>query len=248
MTQPVELTVRLRASAARRVLVPVVAVLVVLAFAAQVARYKLSVPFKVTHLFDSDEKSNFPTGFKLLTLLLSSVLFAVVAGVKRRSADRWFRHWVGLSVAFALLFVDETATLHQTLSNGIRHYHATSGVLRYAWVLVFIPLTIAFGRVYLGFLGALPRPFRNLLLLAAAGFAGGSGGGELLKGAVSTRYGEQSLPFGLSAAVSDSLEMIGLAILVVALLELLEQLRAGVLLRFEGDRRPASDDRQASRE
>ena len=68
-------------------------------------------------------------------------------------------------------------------------------------------------------------------------FAGGSGGIELIKGAI---YNDDrwSVSYGLVASLSDSLELIGLAILVTILLEHLATLTRTIEIRFEPSRSP----------
>ena len=68
--------------------------------------------------------------------------------------------------------------------------------------------------------------------MAAIAFAGGSGGIELVKSAL-FEDDHWKLSFGLAASVSDSLELLGLALLVTALLTTLSRSAAAVTLTLD---------------
>jgi hypothetical protein len=211
-----------------RVVWIVVGTLIVATFAAQLFREAASAN-TVVNLFDSDQKLNFPTTLKLLLMLTSTGLFALVglATAAHRSRVRW----LGMAAVFGLVTLDEFTYMHQRLSDAIHDAAGTGGALRFAWVLVYLPLLAVLAIVYLPFWRSLPSRLRYRLLVAALLFAGGSAGIELVKGAL---YDEErwSLSFGLVASLSDSLELIGLALLVSALLEHLVTLTRDVTLRL----------------
>ncbi len=206
--------------------------LIVATFVAQFARNASGVNTMV-NLFDSDQKTNFPSGAKILLLLAATALLGVLGMTVR---DRWHRvRWVGMSAVFALLTLDEMAYLHQHLSDGLHNLFATSGPLRFAWILVYLPLVAVLLVLYWPFWRKLPNPLRNQLLVAAIAFAGGSGGIEVVKSALfdDERW---KLSFGLAASVSDSLELLGLALLVTALLTTISRAAAAVTITL--DERP----------
>jgi len=208
-------SLRIPIAMASRVIWIVVAVLIAATFAAQLFREAVSAN-TVVNLFDSDQKLNFPSTAKLLLMLAATLLFAVVALASTIHASRV--RWFGMSVIFALVTLDEFTYMHQRLSDAMHDVAGTHGVLRFAWVLVYLPLVIVLGVVYLPFWRKLDARLRYRLLAAAILFAGGSAGIELIKGAI---YDDDrwSLSYGLVASASDSLELIGLAILVTILLE-----------------------------
>jgi len=223
-------SVRVPVARVGRVIWIVVAFLIVATFAAQLFRETVSGN-NVVNLFDSDQKLNFPSTGKLLLMLAATILFAViaVASTVRATRVRWF----GASVIFALVTLDEFTYMHQRLSDAMHDVAGTNGALRFAWVLVYLPLVVVLAVVYLPFWRSLEGRFRYRLLAAALLFAGGSGGIELIKGAM---YDEHwSLSYGLVASLSDSLELIGLAILVTILLEHLATLTRTVDVQLETD-------------
>src|SRR4051812_25998601 len=214
-----------------RVIWIVVAVLIAATFAAQLFREAGSAN-TVVNLFDSDQKLNFPSTAKLLMMLGATGLFAVIG---LATAERHPRvRWLGMAVIFGLVTLDEFTYMHQRLSDAMHDVAGTHGALRFAWVLVYLPLVVVLAIVYFPFWRKLDARLRHRLLAAALLFAGGSGGIELVKGAIYDD-GRWSLSFGLVASLSDSLELIGLAILVTILLEHLATLTRTVDIQLATD-------------
>ena len=205
-----------------------VAVLIAATFVVQFIRDR-SGKSTVVNLFDSDQKLNFPSAMKIVLLLSATLLFLLLAIAVR---DHWHRlRWYGISAVFALLTVDEMTYMHQRLSDALHDFLGTSGPLKFAWVLVYLPLLAVLMVVYLPFWRRLANPLRWQLLVAALGFAGGSGGIEFFKADLfDDRHWK--LSFGLVASVSDSLELLGLAVLVTALLATIGRATSSVTLNF----------------
>jgi hypothetical protein len=228
-TDGTPVSIRVRVAVVTRWIWVVVVGLVVATFAAQVYREAVSAN-TVVNLFDSDQKLNFPSTVKLLLMLASTILFACIglATVSRRARVRW----LGMSAIFAFVTLDEFTYMHQRLSDAMHDAAGTHGALRFAWILVYLPLVAVIGVVYLPFWRTLPSRLRYRLLAAAVLFAGGSGGIELVKGVL---YDDDhwSLSFGLTASLSDSLELVGLAILTGVLLEHFTSLSRGVDVRLQ---------------
>lgn len=216
------------ARATSRLIWLAVAVLIVATFVVQFIRNQ-SGRSTVVNLLDSDQKLNFPSAMKILLLLSATVLFLVIAITVH---DHWHRvRWYGMSAVFAVLTIDEMTYMHQRLSDALHDLLETGGILRFAWVLVYLPLVAVLMVVYLPFWRRLPNPLRTQLLVAALGFAGGSGGIEFVKsGLFDDRHWK--LSFGLVASASDSLELIGLAVLVTALLATIGRATSSVTVNF----------------
>ena len=175
-------TVRVRRRIGRvRVIWIVVAVLIVATFAAQLFREAVSAN-TVVNLFDSDQKLNFPSTAKLLLMLAATLLFACVGLASTRRATT-ASAGSGMSVIFGLVTLDEFTYMHQRLSDVVHDAAGTHGALRFAWVLVYLPLLVVVAVVYLPFWRTLDRATALPAPAAAVLFAGGSGGIELVKGA-----------------------------------------------------------------
>lgn len=225
-----------------RVLTVIVVGLVATTFLAQLLKNAGVVPDSIIRLFDSNEKVNFPTGYKLVALLGCTVLLWLVGMAKEQEGDRFARHWVVLSLIFGFLFLDEMAYLHQTLSGMLERHASFGGSLKFPWVAVYLPLLAVLAFAYWRFFWSLQPRFRWLFLIAAICFAGGSGGIEIFKGVAVNEAGFQSLRFGLLAALSDSLEEVGLLVFLYALLTYLGLTVGEVRLGLVPRRVPAAQE------
>ena len=212
------ITLHLDHGMAHRLLVRVTALLVVGTFVAQFMMWS-GKAMGVARFFDADVKVNFPTGFKVFALGSVALLAWVLSRSARESQDKWARHWSRFATVTIFLMFDEMAYVHQSLASALgTHHDAAGGILHYSWVFIYLPVAAFVCVTFIPFVLALRPDLRVRLLVGGGLFAGGSGGIELVKGHIMKLYGETSLQFRLTTAVSDSLEMIGLTVLVLALL------------------------------
>jgi hypothetical protein len=138
----------------------------------------------VTRFFDADFKTNFPSSYKILALLTSTIFLWLITEASRITLDRFSRHWRVLAGVFAFLTLDEMTALHQSFSAMLHKEIGGSGYLKYSWQVVYLAA--------LGLLAAYPIPFlhhlgprmRVRLLAAAILFGGGSGGGGVHQGSL----------------------------------------------------------------
>jgi hypothetical protein len=211
------MTLRLDLVRTRRVLIATVAALIVLTFVAQLLKHAKLLP-SMTRFFDSDVKLNFPSVFKELALVVSALGVWLIARAARADGDRWATHWLVLAVVVALLTLDEMTYGHQSVSSVLEGHFTFGGPLYFAWVIVYLPLALAACIVLARFWWSLPPGLRWSFACAAVLFGGGSGGVELVKSSIASDEGVRSLHFYLAAAASDSLEMVGLTVLLLTVL------------------------------
>jgi hypothetical protein len=223
----------------RRVMWRATAVLVILNIAASIGASLDAVPYTLTRFFDGDNKVNFPTGAKTLYLLACTVLLLGSHVAARRRNDPSATGWLLLGLCTAFAFVDETTYLHQSLSEVMTgHFHFT-GVLTYAWTIVYWPVAAMASVFLVRNLGDLHPRVRRLLLPGGVLYVTGAIVMEPLKSELADRYGEGSLPMELTAAVSDSMQLIGLTLLASALIAVLAMLTPSITLHFSRERRAA---------
>jgi len=205
-----------------RALLIVTAILVVLSIAGQVAVYYLpDFPLRDTlaNLFDVDNEENLPTLYSVLMFLVAALLCGFIARAHSRADGRNVRYWSALSVVLALFAIDEFVRLHEQAGTPVREgLGITGGPFYFAWIIPAAAVVAIFGITMLRFLRQLPLPTRHLLLTAAVCFLGGAIGLEMVGGAYRASHVGKNMAYALITTVEESLEMLGTAILLYALL------------------------------
>jgi hypothetical protein len=144
-------------------------------------------------------------------------------------------YWLGLSIIFAFLAIDEFCAIHERLNEPMAKFlHTTSSALLYAWVVPYAALVVVFGAVYLRFWWRLP--VRQRITFAAAGtiYVVGALGLEVIGSELDSIYGiGKSLAEGIEIIVEEGMEMSGIALFVYALLCSLRE--RGTIIRFDPD-------------
>ncbi len=184
---------------------------------------------RLTHL---NVEQNLPTFYSTFSLLFCAALLATIAIATKLKRERYFSHWLGLSLLFIFLSFDEFMALHEILIEPTRQLVNVGGVFRYAWV---IPGSIAVGLISLAFwkfLFALPSPIRNLFIISGALFVGGGLGLEMLKGYLVDAGDLSSVWIGLLTICEEFLEMLGIAVFIYALLTYISDYQKGITLQI----------------
>lgn len=171
----------------------------------------------VVPLFDFNTEKNIPTFFSSLLLLLSATLFLIIANHhKKLNTSYW--PWVGLSVIFLLLAIDETSVLHERLGAFLHESLNTSGIFLFAWIIPYGIALFVLLIVYAKFLRQLPSETRTLLIIAGIVFVIGAIGFEMLGGQHADEYGYKTFIYSVFYTFEELFEMFGVSILLYALL------------------------------
>lgn len=174
---------------------------------------------RTANLFYVDIEQSVPTLYSSVMLLISALLFGVITYAHRRGGHPFVRHWGALSLVFSLLALDEFASLHEQTVEPLRAVlDIEGGPLWFAWVVPAAVAVALFGIAFARFLGHLPRATRRPLSAAAILFVGGAIGVELVGASYSAVHGQLDFTWVLITTVEESLEMLGIAVLVYALL------------------------------
>jgi hypothetical protein len=177
---------------------------------------------RLARFFDGDEKVNFPNSFKILALMTSTALLYLLGRASAAIGDPYRRDWQVLAGVFLFLTIDEMTYFHQSLNSVVHDLLGGSGYLKYSWALLYLIVVLVLAVYLLPFLRRLQRPVLLRFMVAMVFFAGGSGGLEFIKGHLASgASGDHGLSFKLVSAVSDSAELIGLAVLVLTLVQLI---------------------------
>ncbi len=168
-------------------------------------------------LVDFSAEKNIPTLFSSIALICCAALLALIA-LARRRRDLSSLSWLALAVIFLFLAIDETASLHESLTKPLRESLNTSGLFYYAWVIPYGAALVAFLALFLRFLVNLPRTTRMLFVSAGAIYIFGALGLEMLGGLRAEIYGVYDLGYSLIVTAEEFLEMLGIVIFGYALL------------------------------
>jgi hypothetical protein len=177
------------------------------------------VPPGLLAFLNLDQENNLPSWYASSSLLLCSLLLAVIGLAKKRDGDRYAWHWLALSAIFLYLSLDEAASIHELAIDPLRRAFPryTSGYLYLAWVIPGSLFVLAIGVMYLRFLIDLPAKTRTQFLLAGSLYVGGALGVELFEGKYASVHGLENLTIWMIVAVEEGLEMVGIVVFIYAL-------------------------------
>ncbi|MEX2203021.1 MAG: hypothetical protein WD965_02920 [Actinomycetota bacterium] len=219
-----------------RVLFAVVTVLVLLSTAGQASVYYLPdfvLRDSMAGLLYVNEERSLPTLYSSLMLLLSALLLGVIARERRRNGGPYVRHWQVLSLTFIYLSVDEFAALHEQAIDPVRRLlDIEGGPLLHAWVVPGAIGVAVFGVAFARFVRHLPLIVRQRVVLASVLFVGGAIGVEILGSLHAASSGQQNMRYAAIVTVEETLEMVGVAVFVSALLAYIAIVLPGVEWRI----------------
>jgi hypothetical protein len=179
---------------------------------------QLSKVTKFLLKFDVGGEQTVAAWLSSMLMLLCAVTLYYLAAVKRQLGQPYAMHWLGLSVVFLGLSIDEAVGFHEMTVLPMRELLHTGDVFLFAWVIPALLFVLALGVLYLNFLRHLEPAIRLRFLLAAGLFVGGSIGFEMLEGALAGYYQQHLLLYETAIHLEDSLEFAGLLLFLHSLL------------------------------
>ncbi len=181
-------------------------------------RYHLTSDFTLAPLFDFDREKNIPTMYSALLMLSGGLWLYFIAWIYQQRDEPYWA-WLGLSIIFFFLTIDEFSTLHEELIRPLRMALGVSGIFYYAWVIPYGILLAVFVLAYLRFLYRLPPRTRNLFVISGAIFVAGALGFELISGMYDSLHGDETFAYAMLTTCEELFEMIGMALFNYALLD-----------------------------
>ncbi len=175
-------------------------------------------------MFGLMSESNLPTWFSSVLLLSAAVLLALIGVQRRRENQRDHYYWSGMSLVFLAMSLDETAMIHERINALLLLLGAdkSGSLMTFPWVLPGVIAVLVFGIVFFRFFLTLPGRIKKLFALAGTVYIGGSLLMEVAEGIVfrNTAHQEGALQHAV-ACIQESMEIAGIAIFVLALLDYL---------------------------
>lgn len=175
----------------------------------------------VVRLFDLAREGNIPTWYQSSTLLACGAVAAAIAAAARQAQSPFRVYWALTAVLFVALSADEAASMHEMTVKPLRSAFNTSGLLYYPWIVLGGAAVAVLAVVSRAFLTSLPVRTRRTLLTAAAVFLSGALGVEALGGMYAEVHDRRTLLYGVITSAEETLEMLGIAVAMRALLEYL---------------------------
>lgn len=175
-------------------------------------------------LFLLEEDTSVPTWFAAAQLAGAAAVLATLAARDRLMDRVVARGWALLSVVFALLSIDEVATLHEWAGDVIG---ARRGYFYYSWVILGAVVVGIVGLLSLPLLRRLPRRTRTLIVLSGAVFVSGALLMEMVNGRLDD-IGSSDLHYSLQSAVEEAMELCGASLFLYALTDYGRSVRPSV--------------------
>ena len=168
--------------------------------------------------FDAGGEQTVTAWLSSMILLLCAMALYYIASMQRQRGATYAWHWLGLSLIFCGLSMDEAVGLHEMAIDPMRELFGASGIFLYAWVIPALVFVALVGIAYLGFLRHLESSFRLRFLIAGALFAGAAVGFEMVEGALAEFYRQHRLIHEVAVHLEDATEFAGELVFLHALL------------------------------
>jgi hypothetical protein len=180
-----------------------------------------------------NDEGNLPTYFSGCMLLLSAALLSIIAYHAWHTRARFALQWGVLAFIFFVLSADEMAELHELASSNLARLVGIFDVRAYyVWVIPVLGLVLLFSALYVPFLMHLTPTFRVRFALAAAIYASGALGVEAVSGWHAVGRGIYNFEHAMIYTAEETLEMLGIVLLIYALLLYLREYVGLVHIQF----------------
>lgn len=178
------------------------------------------------HSFYTDSEANVPTYFNTIILFIPAILLAAIGTWKSSIKDKFKFHWIGLSLVFLYLSMDEAAVLHEKLIAPMRslfNFEGYGGLFYFAWVIPGITVVLLFMLAYLQFFLHLENKYKFLFFISLMVYVSGIIGGEMLSGHFAETIGLKNFTYATYTSIEESLEWIGCSLTIYSLLLYIQQ-------------------------
>lgn len=174
--------------------------------------------FGLLDLFDLDIEGNIPTLYSAVAVLFCAALLALITYTNWRKTDGRRFYWLGLSLLFVFLGIDEGAAIHEEIGSWLENYFDARGVLYFYWIVPYGIATFVLALAYLKFVWTLPVDTRWRFVLAGVIYLGGALGIEMLGAREADLHDTSTVTYAFLFTLEETLEMLGIVVFIHALL------------------------------
>ena len=172
-------------------------------------------------LFFLDGEGNVPAIFSTCLFLINAVIFLIVWKAASLAGDSQ-KIWLFLSIVFVFLALDESISIHERLIDPLRDALDATGIFYYTWIIPYGIGIVLLAIFAIPIFWRMQKRIRFWFGLSAAIYLFAAIGLEMISGKYLVMMNEQKdIVWILMITLEESLEMVGLIILVYALLLLL---------------------------
>ncbi|MDH3692687.1 MAG: peptidase M48 Ste24p, partial [Gammaproteobacteria bacterium] len=189
--------------------------------------------FGLVDFFDFDHEGNVPTLYSAVSIVFCSTLLALITHANWRRLDGKRFYWLGLTILFLFLAIDEGTAIHEEVGTFLSRYMDGRGLLYFLWVVPYGIATVILGLAYLRFVWGLPRDTRTRFVMAGVIFVTGALGLDMLGAREADLNGYATVTYSLLYSLEEMLEMLGIVLFIYALLSHLAQEIGYLSVRLE---------------
>ncbi len=168
---------------------------------------------------------NLPSWYSAALLLLCAALLAAAAAAATVDRPRW---WL-LAAGFLYISLDESVGLHEAVD---ALFTGTRGLVYFGWVIPASALVLALAALFLPFLRRLAPRTRRRFLVAGAVYVTGARRLEFPLGLWVDHAGADNLVYALVDLAEETLEILGLTLFALALIDHLTEPEGRLVARL----------------
>lgn len=175
---------------------------------------------RIRTFFNLNAEANLPTTYTVLVFGLAFVILAIIAIKNIQKKNKFAVHWTILALGMLFVSVDEGSMLHEIVVRPLTNLYSNNpfGIFTFGWVAILGVLLVVFLVFFYKFIRSMPTRSRNLLGIASLVYISGAMGFEALGGMVIRVYTPNSIQFFWVNTMEESLELVGMCLLVYGLL------------------------------
>ena len=179
--------------------------------------------FGLLDFFDLDIEGNVPSLYSAVAVLFCSALLALITHVNWHQPGGRRFYWLGLTILFLFLAIDEEAVIHEAIGDYFEQYLSATGFFYFMWVVPYGIATVVLGLVFLKFVLGLPKNTRLRFIVAGVIFLTGVLGIEMLGAREADLHDTDTVLYCVLYTLEEMLEMLGIILFIYALLSHLAQ-------------------------
>ena len=169
----------------------------------------------IIRLFDFNQVASIPSFFSSILLLSTSFLFFFIT-FSKKSRNKHYGGWLGLTLLFIFLALIKGTSFHEFSLTFFSEKLDLSGFPYFTWLLAYALVISILGFIYIPFVKNLNQKLLYLMLISAAIYISGAIGFEIIGNNTFETNG-LSFSYRMFYTAEETLEMIGLAILIYTL-------------------------------